>query len=612
MYLFLITFWRNRSKSASDHFWIYCWKDWYEKNHNQVAEWGACFIGDYCFAEATFASTDVKFPWTGNLKVPRLFSSPGLSGAIIPQRIECYHRFRKRLFGCHSQSCLRHLSNRICWHQFSNSRIRMPERKSLESWWFMMLHPLPSLAVKALAFQNRKIWRQVLVLRHRIELPNGNHSFWPIASMPQVTIENVGFLVREPMLAQGKVHAITGFSFSSINLKSKGQSQRYFIDADDRERIGPLWKQRDRQLCPEKSGSGQSLPVCSDVKSAMWSLILQQRSNTWSNTTMLHVNPLSMKGLKWPWRHRYKLCLQKRNRRDRPCPFPTRHQAAWPILHFHTKRDCGWGIHRRISSYQSQPDDQLKLGFSSWTPLSRSVSPWAMMKQEPPFKISRFLWKGEFSAVVGPSGCGKSSNETGNRSPVSTGRSSQGRWLRSIPPQNRRDGFQNRWCPGEKPWKTSCFPWKSHLTWTSPKRKKHTINWGIAQNGRAGMRRPVSLATFRRHAATCLLCRALIHEPKLLMLDEPFAALDSFTREELWCVNMTFGNRKNSRSSSSPMISPRLFFSRPNFCHELKARRNLVERKIDLPRPRELIASLRIHFHCSWTPISEARAWINW
>lgn len=43
-----------------------------------------------------------------------------------------------------------------------------------------------------------------------------------------IKLENVGFPVREPMLAQGKVQAIFGFSFSSVlNLKSQG------VAADD-------------------------------------------------------------------------------------------------------------------------------------------------------------------------------------------------------------------------------------------------------------------------------------------------------------------------------------------------------------------------------------------
>jgi NitT/TauT family transport system substrate-binding protein len=52
---------------------------------------------------------------------------------------------------------------------------------------------------------------------------------WPIFAQvndvdaSKVTIENVGFPVREPMLAAGQVDAITGLSFSSfINLKDRG------------------------------------------------------------------------------------------------------------------------------------------------------------------------------------------------------------------------------------------------------------------------------------------------------------------------------------------------------------------------------------------------------
>jgi NitT/TauT family transport system substrate-binding protein len=58
---------------------------------------------------------------------------------------------------------------------------------------------------------------------------DGAYAQWPIfvkangIDASKVTVENVGFPVREPMLAAGQVDAITGFSFSSyINLKDRG------------------------------------------------------------------------------------------------------------------------------------------------------------------------------------------------------------------------------------------------------------------------------------------------------------------------------------------------------------------------------------------------------
>src|SRR6185436_14305836 len=59
--------------------------------------------------------------------------------------------------------------------------------------------------------------------------PDGAYAQWKIFTQAngidasKVTIDNVGFPVREPMLAAGQVDAITGFSFSSfINLKDRG------------------------------------------------------------------------------------------------------------------------------------------------------------------------------------------------------------------------------------------------------------------------------------------------------------------------------------------------------------------------------------------------------
>jgi NitT/TauT family transport system substrate-binding protein len=58
---------------------------------------------------------------------------------------------------------------------------------------------------------------------------DGAYAQWPIFAQAnkidtsKVKVENIGFPVREPMLAQGKVDAITGFWFSSyMNLKANG------------------------------------------------------------------------------------------------------------------------------------------------------------------------------------------------------------------------------------------------------------------------------------------------------------------------------------------------------------------------------------------------------
>ena len=64
--------------------------------------------------------------------------------------------------------------------------------------------------------------------------PDGAYAQWPIfvkannIDASKVKIENVGFPVREPMLAQGRVDAITGFWFSSyMNLRANN------VPADD-------------------------------------------------------------------------------------------------------------------------------------------------------------------------------------------------------------------------------------------------------------------------------------------------------------------------------------------------------------------------------------------
>jgi NitT/TauT family transport system ATP-binding protein len=152
---------------------------------------------------------------------------------------------------------------------------------------------------------------------------------------------------------------------------------------------------------------------------------------------------------------------------------------------------------------------------------------------------------GDFIALVGPSGCGKSTIlklVTGLISASSGYVLVAGREVGAVPVRVGM-AFQN---PTMLPWlnlrDNVMLPLKIVQPFRQQYRSKRKTEFLdrvealLAQVGLAGFsdKFPWQLSGGMLQRAS--LCRALIHEPQLLMLDEPFGALDQFTREELWAV----------------------------------------------------------------------------
>ncbi len=153
--------------------------------------------------------------------------------------------------------------------------------------------------------------------------------------------------------------------------------------------------------------------------------------------------------------------------------------------------------------------------------------------------------EGDFVALVGPSGCGKS---TILKLVSDLLRPSSGNVLvagREVGAQAVRIGmaYQN---PTLLPWLTVrqnvMLPLKIVQPFRRDWRRKRRGEYRdraealLAQVGLAGFGDsfPWQLSGGMMQRAN--LCRALVHDPDLMLLDEPFGALDQFTREELWAT----------------------------------------------------------------------------
>ena len=155
------------------------------------------------------------------------------------------------------------------------------------------------------------------------------------------------------------------------------------------------------------------------------------------------------------------------------------------------------------------------------------------------------IGQGDFVALVGPSGCGKSTilKLVGGLIPATSGYVYvAGREL-GAEPVRIGVAFQN---PTLLPWLRVRDNVMLPLKIVPPFRREYRAKKKSEFRDRAealltqvglkgfGDKYPWQLSGGMMQRAS--LCRALVHDPQLLLLDEPFGALDQFTREELWAI----------------------------------------------------------------------------
>jgi len=236
-------------------------------------------------------------------------------------------------------------------------------------------------------------------------------------------------------------------------------------------------------------------------------------------------------------------------------------------------------------------------------------------------QTSLSLEQGEFAAVVGPSGCGKSSLMklvTGLMPPTQGNIIVAGREVGG-PLKIVGMAFQN---PTMLPWRTTLRNVMLPLEIVQPHRSRLRKERAAYEAKAKDLLRTVGLNGFEQKHPWMLsggmqqranLCRSLIHEPELLMLDEPFGALDAFTREELWQVMQDLWlQRKFTCILVTHDLREAAFLADTIFVMSARPGRIIATHRVELPRPRSLDDTYRPEFvslvHAIRDQISQVRS----
>jgi NitT/TauT family transport system ATP-binding protein len=211
--------------------------------------------------------------------------------------------------------------------------------------------------------------------------------------------------------------------------------------------------------------------------------------------------------------------------------------------------------------------------------------------------VTLTIKRGEFIAVVGPSGCGKSSlmKLISGLHLASAGTVMVDGQPVTMPLKSVGMAFQA----------SNLLPWRSvvdnvllPLEIVQPHRSRIRTNRAEYKAKAEALLHQVGLKGFTDKMPWELsggmqqrtsICRALIHEPEILMLDEPFGALDAFTREELWCV---LRDIQQARGVTVMLVTHDLreatFLADTVYVMSDRPGKIVKRQDITLPRPRDI------------------------